>query len=54
MLSPVPGEDPMDTLERLVEDSRRVFDGGRAALRQLADEPEPARRRSTWKRLLGG
>jgi hypothetical protein len=36
------------------EDFRRVFDGGRAALRRIADEPEPSAKKSKWKRLLGG
>jgi hypothetical protein len=87
MLAPVPGENPMDTLDpaeltkqisaasKLIaaetgwqlydpqldrftdpeadsEDFRRVFDGGRATLRAMVDEPEP--KKSKWKRLLGG
>jgi hypothetical protein len=30
----------------------RVFDGGRATLHRMVDEPEP--KKSKWKRLLGG
>jgi hypothetical protein len=29
-----------------------VFDGGRATLHRMVDEPEP--KKSSWKRLLGG
>jgi hypothetical protein len=33
-------------------DVHRVFDGGRATLHRMVDEPEP--KKSKWKRLLGG